>query len=139
MPGGHLGDVKKGATANSATKKSVLAPKLVAVLSDVKSAFFGLCISAGKQVLASMMEADRVTLCGPKKRYPDLERRAVRGRAHARLGDVTLGGRRIAVQLLTSIQSSTEASLGSTRTARASKSSPAPAVDFARSLPGSGV
>jgi hypothetical protein len=30
------------------------------VLRDVQQAFYGLCVSAGKQVLAAMMEADRV-------------------------------------------------------------------------------
>ena len=34
-------------------------------LKDVQSAFYGLCIQAGKAVLAAMMEADRVALCGP--------------------------------------------------------------------------
>ena len=57
---------------------AVQVPPLAAVLSDVKSAFFGLCVSAGRQVLASMMEADRVALCGPKGR-PDPQRRAGRG------------------------------------------------------------
>ena len=52
------------------------------VLQDVKHAFYGLCINAGKQVLAAMMEADRIELCGPKG-VPDPERRAVRGAARA--------------------------------------------------------
>ena len=30
------------------------------VLRDVQQAFYGLCVNAGKQVLAAMMEADRV-------------------------------------------------------------------------------
>jgi putative transposase len=46
------------------------------VLKDVKSAFYGLCIQAGKEVLAAMMEADRIALCGPKG-VPDARRRAV--------------------------------------------------------------
>ncbi|HEV2038384.1 MAG TPA: IS256 family transposase [Candidatus Eremiobacteraceae bacterium] len=73
----------------------VSVPPLEAVLSDVKSAFFGLCVSAGKQVLASMMEADRVALCGPKGR-PDAQRRALRG-GHTRSW-LTLGGRRVAMR-----------------------------------------
>jgi putative transposase len=48
------------------------------VLKDVQSAFYGLCVPAGKAVLAAMMEADRVALCGPKG-VPDADRRAVRG------------------------------------------------------------
>ncbi len=48
------------------------------VLRDVRHAFLGLCIDAGQKVLAAMMEADRVALCGPKG-VPDTARRAVRG------------------------------------------------------------
>jgi len=73
----------------------VVVPPLAAVLSDVKSAFFGLCVHAGKQVLAAMMEADRVELCGPKGR-PDEQRRALRG-GHTRSW-LTLGGRRVAMR-----------------------------------------
>lgn len=65
------------------------------VLKDVQSAFYGLCIQAGKQVLAAMMEADRVALCGPKGE-PDAARRAVRGGSTR--SAVVLGGQRIAVQ-----------------------------------------
>jgi len=65
------------------------------VLKDVQSAFYGLCIQAGKEVLAAMMEADRVVLCGPKG-VPDADRRAVRGGStHSA---VVLGGQRIAVR-----------------------------------------
>jgi len=64
------------------------------VLRDVQSAFFGLCIHAGKAVLASMMEAERTALCGPKG-VPDAARSAYRG-GHTRTS-VVLGGRRIAI------------------------------------------
>ena len=74
---------------------SMSVPRLAAVLSDVKSAFFGLCVQTGKQVLAAMMEAERVQLCGPKGR-PDPDRRAGRG-GHTRSW-VTLGGRRVAIR-----------------------------------------
>lgn len=70
-------------------------PPLAAVLSDVKSAFFGLCVHAGKEVLSAMMEGDRVALCGPKGR-PDVDRRAVRG-GHTQSG-LTLGGLRVAMR-----------------------------------------
>jgi len=65
------------------------------VFEDVKHAFYGLCISAGKQVLAAMMEADRVALCGPKG-VPDVDRRAVR--AGSTRSAVVLGGQRIGVK-----------------------------------------
>lgn len=64
------------------------------VLRDVHSAFFGLCIHAGKAVLGAMMEAERTALCGPKG-VPDTGRTAYRG-GHTRSW-VTLGGRRIAI------------------------------------------
>ncbi|WP_374348978.1 IS256 family transposase [Phenylobacterium sp.] len=65
------------------------------VLKDVQSAFYGLCIQAGKAVLAAMMEADRIALCGPKG-VPDADRRAVRGGSTS--STVVLGGQRIGVR-----------------------------------------
>ena len=62
------------------------------VLRDVQHAFVGLCVRAGKQVLAAMMEADRAALCGPKG-VPDAARRAVRGGTTS--SKVVLGGQRI--------------------------------------------
>ncbi len=64
------------------------------VLRDVRHAFLGLCIDAGQKVLAAMMEADRIALCGPKG-VPDARRRAGRGGTTA--SQVVLGGQRIAV------------------------------------------
>lgn len=65
------------------------------VLRDVRHAFLGLCIDAGQKVLAAMMEADRIALCGPKG-VPDAARRAVRGGSTA--SQVVLGGQRIALR-----------------------------------------
>lgn len=65
------------------------------VLRDVRHAFLGLCIDAGQKVLAAMMEADRIALCGPKG-VPDAARRAVRGGSTA--SQVVLGGQRVAVR-----------------------------------------
>ena len=67
----------------------------IQVLQDLQHAFYGLCINAGKQVLAAMMEADRVALCGPKG-VPDVDRRA--GRAGSTRSSVVLGGQRISVR-----------------------------------------
>lgn len=64
------------------------------VLRDVKDAFYGLCVNAGKQVLAAMMEADREALCGPMN-VPDPARKAVRGGTTR--SSVVLGGQRIAI------------------------------------------
>jgi len=64
------------------------------VLRDVQHAFYGLCVNVGKQVLAAMMEADRVALCGAKN-VPDATRQAVRGGTTR--SSVVLGGQRIAV------------------------------------------
>jgi transposase-like protein len=67
------------------------------VLRDVRHAFLGLCIDAGQRVLAAMMEADRVALCGAAN-VPDQGRRAVRGGSTS--SRVVLGGQRIAVRRL---------------------------------------
>lgn len=61
---------------------------------DVQSAFFGLCIEAGKAVLGARMETERTGLCGPKG-SPDASRSAYRG-GHTR-SHVVLGGRRIGI------------------------------------------
>jgi transposase-like protein len=65
------------------------------VLRDVRHAFLGLCIDAGQRVLAALMEADRVALCGVKG-VPDAARRATRGGSTR--SQVVLGGQRIAVR-----------------------------------------
>lgn len=70
---------------------------LLEVLADLKTAFFGLCLTAGQQVFAAMMEHDRERLCGPKH-VPNPDRRAYRGGSVP--GEVTLGGRRILVPRL---------------------------------------
>lgn len=68
---------------------------LLGAFTNIERSFFELCIDAGQQVLASMMEQDREDLCGPRwKRDP--ERRA--GRAGTTQSEVTLGGRRIAIR-----------------------------------------
>jgi putative transposase len=67
------------------------------VLREVRLAFLGLCIDAGARVLAAMMEADRVALCGAKG-VPDEDRRAVRGGSTS--SRVVLGGQRITVRRL---------------------------------------
>ena len=65
------------------------------VLRDVQHAFVGLCVHAGKQVLAAMMEADRAALGGPKG-VPDTGRRAMRGGTTG--SKVVLGGQRIDIR-----------------------------------------
>src|SRR3989475_12093044 len=67
---------------------------LLDVLADTRTAFFGLCLDAGQQVLRTLMEQERARLCGPKN-VPNPERRAYRGGSVS--GEVTLGGRRILV------------------------------------------
>jgi putative transposase len=53
-----------------------------------------LCVNAGKQVLAAMMEADRVAVCGANN-VPNASRKAVRGGTTR--SSVVLGGQRIAI------------------------------------------
>jgi putative transposase len=63
-------------------------------LNDVRSAFFGLCVNAGKTVLTAMMEEERAAICGAKG-VPSPTRSAYRG-GHTR-SQVTLAGQRIAI------------------------------------------
>ena len=72
-----------------------VAVPVAGVLNDVQSAFFGLCVNAGKAVLAAMMEQERTVLCGPKG-VPDAARSVYRG-GHT-LSQVTLAGQRINVE-----------------------------------------
>jgi transposase-like protein len=67
------------------------------VLANTRSAFFGLCVEAGRQVLEAMMEHDRTALCGPRDRH-DTARTAQR--AGSAPSAVTLGGRRIEMRRL---------------------------------------
>jgi putative transposase len=67
------------------------------VLQEVKHAFQGLCLEAGRRVLAAMMEQDREALCGPKG-VPDGSRVAVRGGSTR--SPVVLGGQRIGIRRL---------------------------------------
>jgi hypothetical protein len=62
---------------NTAANVQIPLP-LLSVLEDAESAFFGLCVATGKQVLEAMMEQDRIALCGPAGRH-DPERQALRG------------------------------------------------------------
>jgi len=87
----------KSLTKSKLVSKNVhieLSLPIAGVLQEVQSAFFGLCISAGKAVLSAMMESERTALCGPKG-VPDSKRVAYRG-GHAP-SSVVLGGRRIAI------------------------------------------
>ena len=68
---------------------------LLSTLEDAESAFFGLCVATGKQVLAAMMEQDRIALCGPAGRH-DAGREAVRAGSTA--SAIVLGGRRIGMR-----------------------------------------
>jgi putative transposase len=70
---------------------------LIDVLADLQTSFFGLCLTAGRQVFQAMMEQDREQLCGPKN-VPDPDRRAFRGGSAP--SEVVLGGRRIAIPRL---------------------------------------
>jgi putative transposase len=70
---------------------------LLDVLADMKTSFFGLCLTAGQQVFQAMMEQDREQLCGPKNR-PNPDRHAIRGGSAP--SEVVLGGRRIPLSRL---------------------------------------
>ncbi|TFG61680.1 MAG: IS256 family transposase [Gemmatimonadales bacterium] len=70
---------------------------LIDVLADMKTSFFGLCLTAGQMVFEAMMEQDREGLCGPKG-IPNPDRRAIRGGSAP--SEVVLGGRRISIPRL---------------------------------------
>jgi hypothetical protein len=70
---------------------------LLATLEGTQSAFFGLCVTAGKQVLEALMEADRTALCGPAGCWDEAR---VAGRAGSTTSRVVLGGREIALRRL---------------------------------------
>ena len=93
----RTGSAREEAVAPSARTTVQLPLPLLDVLADTRTAFFGLCLDAGQQVLRALMEQDRERLCGPTH-VPNPERRAYRGGSVR--GEVTLGGRRIAVPRL---------------------------------------
>lgn len=85
---------KRGLRAAPAVQVQISVP-LQGVLQDVRHAFVGLCVHAGRQVLAAMMEEDRTALSGPKG-VPSAARGAVRGGTTG--SKVVLGGQRIDVR-----------------------------------------
>jgi putative transposase len=97
--------MKRSRTGSSAGKAPAVSPvatvqvplPLLAVLADAKTAFFGLCLTAGQQVFQTLMEQDRAQLCGPKN-VPDPDRQAYRGGSAP--SEVVLGGRRIVLPRL---------------------------------------
>jgi putative transposase len=97
--------MKRSRTGSSPVKAPSVPPvvsvqmplPMLEVLADLKTAFFGLCLTAGQQVFRAMMEHDRDRLCGPKN-VPNPARRAIRGGSAP--SEVVLGGRRIALPRL---------------------------------------
>jgi transposase-like protein len=92
MKKSRIGAPAGEALASASVATGQLPLPLLDVLADTRTAFFGLCLDAGQQVLLTMMEQDRERLCGPKH-VPNPARRAYRGGSVH--GEVTLGGRRI--------------------------------------------
>ena len=97
MKKSRTGSLAREAIASPPVATVQLPLPLLDVLADTRTAFFGLCLEAGQQVLRTMMEQDREQLCGPKH-IPNPARRAYRGGSVR--GEVTLGGRRILVPRL---------------------------------------
>ena len=63
---------------------------LLTVQADAKTAFFGLCLTAGQQVFQTLMEPDREQLCGPKH-VPNPDRTRI-GAAVCRVRSCSAGG-----------------------------------------------
>jgi hypothetical protein len=76
---------KKQKLAAVGDAKVEVALPVAGVLNDVRSAFFGLCVNAGKAVLMAMMEEERAAVCGAKG-VPHPMRSAYRG-GHTQPGD----------------------------------------------------
>jgi putative transposase len=68
---------------------------LVDLLVDARTELFELAVRSGLKVLETMLEADRVALCGP--RYAHAAERAA-SRAGTVSSEVVLGGRKVAVR-----------------------------------------
>src|SRR5438477_11571012 len=89
MKRSRTGSFAGKAPAASAVATVQVPVPLLAVLADVKTAFFGLCLTAGQQVFQTLMEEDRAQLCGPKN-VPNPDRHAYRGGSAP--SEVVLGG-----------------------------------------------
>ena len=68
---------------------------LVDLLVDTRTELFELAMRAGLRVFTTMLEEDRIAICGP--RYAHQPGRAV-GRAGTVPSEVVLGGRKVAIQ-----------------------------------------
>lgn len=66
-----------------------------AAMTEVRDSFQSLCLDAGRQVLAAMMEHERTTLCGPKW-VANPRRQAVRAGSTRSL--IVFGGRQIEIK-----------------------------------------
>lgn len=86
---------KRGLRAVEAPRVVQISLPMQGVLQDVKHAFVGLCVHAGRQVLAAMMEDERTALCGAKG-VANIARSAVRGGTTS--SKIVLGGQRIDVK-----------------------------------------
>jgi transposase-like protein len=82
---------------NQRTVAIQLPLRMMDVLEGAQSAFFGLCLRAGREVLGVLMEEDREALCGPKGKHVE-PRQAYR--AGSARSEITLGGRRIPLRRL---------------------------------------
>jgi hypothetical protein len=65
------------------------------IAADMREGLLALAVGTGLQVMAQLMEADVVAVCGPKGKH-NPGREAVRHGSEA--GSVTLGGRRVPVR-----------------------------------------
>jgi hypothetical protein len=60
MPRSRIGSFAREEVASPPVATVQLPLPLLDVLADTRTAFFGLCLEAGQQVLDAMMEQDRV-------------------------------------------------------------------------------
>ena len=90
--------MKKSGTGIRGRQSALPAPRhlpLVAILVDAQAELQELVVASGLKVLAAMLEADRVAVCGPRYAHQPAWRASRAGHAPS---EVVLGGRKVALR-----------------------------------------
>ena len=90
--------MKKSGTGIRGRQSALPAPRhlpLVDILVDAQAEFQELVVASGLKVLAAMLEADRVAVCGPRYAHQPARRASRAGHAPS---EVVLGGRKVALR-----------------------------------------
>ena len=90
--------MKKSGTGIRGRQSALPAPRhlpLVDILVDAQAELQELVVASGLKVLAAMLEADRVAVCGPRYAHQPARRASRAGHAPS---EVVLGGRKVALR-----------------------------------------